>query len=268
MDKKTIIIASVVTVVCLGILCCLVPIEQKRQLHEKWGELAVLAETDDRAQFIIDNEELYPQEILSYYYDYDNCFDFVYNYPFIYGKYPVIEFTDEELNCTEIPAISMEDPRWCYDPIDGGYIFFDGCAAVSLTMANLYLNHNDAVDPRKVSDYATENGCTALLGGIIVDKLPIVFDHFNIGYTEHIYDSATGNPITEDELKSLLDKDDTVVFACLSGDVFGDHAIIICDYDDNGFKINDPSYLNDVKKTVDYGVLSNEIFTIYELYTK
>lgn len=49
----------------------------------KNGEgLQSFAETDERAQFIIDNEELYPDDVLKYVNDEDE-FNYIYNYPFL-----------------------------------------------------------------------------------------------------------------------------------------------------------------------------------------
>ena len=270
MDKKTIIISSVVTVICLGILCCLVPIEQKRALKQEWGELAVLAETDEKAAYIIENKEQYPENILSVYYNCDNPdrLDFVYNYPFHSGKTNAVTFTENELNCTEVPALYMNDIRWCYTDIDGSYIYVDGCATVALTMANLYLNHNDTVDPVKVANYAVQNDLCSPMGGIFAEKLPQIFDYFNIGCTEHIFDLDNDIKVSEDELKAALDKKDTVVYAGMTGETFGYHAMIIRGYDENGFYVNDPEVPEVTEAVWDFETIQNEMALFYELYTK
>lgn len=270
MDKKTIIISSVITVICLGILCCLVPIEQKRALKEEWGEIAVLAETDEKAAYIIENKELYPPDVLWVYYNCQNPdrLDFVYNYPFYINQPRTVAFTEDELNCTEVPAIYMNDLRWCYDKVGENFIYVDGCVTVALTMANLYLNHNDAVDPVKVADYATQNDLCSPMGGIFAEQLPQIFKHFNIEFIGHNFDLDNDVKVTEDELKAALDKDDTVVYAGMTGDTFGYHAIIIRGYDENGFYVNDPEVPEITSKVWDFETIQNEMALFYELYTK
>ncbi len=269
MTTKNIVISAVITAICLVILLLLVPVEKKQQLEKKWGELAILAETDERAQYIIDNEELYPDELLREYYQKNERFDFVYNYPFLKDKYPVIEFTDAELNSEDVPALYMADERWCYNKVGDYYIYTDGCATVCLTMANLYLNNNNSVDPRKVAEYVNANNYTSgIAGGILADKLPVIFDHFGFSYTEHLYDPWSNVFVTEEELKAVLDKEDTVVYIGVDGDTFGSHAMILRGYDENGFYVNDPENPDKTAQVWNYEVFKNELFLMYELYAK
>lgn len=256
-NKKTAIVVSTVFAVILAVMLLLIPLELKNQKYEKWGVLAELAETDERAQFIIDNEELYPDDVLSYVYDEDE-FEYIYNYPFYKDSYKTMSFTDEELNSTDVPELYMDDKRWAYE--QGGLVRYYGCVAVSITMANLYVNHNSYVDPVKIMNYAEDMGYTGL-GGIFETNINNILDYFGISYTEHILEK----PLTESELKAMLDNKDTVIMAAMYGDIFGGHALIVKGYDENGFYINDPASEENTAQVLDFEILENEMGRYWEI---
>ena len=157
MNKKSIIMFSILGVAIVLICFPLIHIESRRAYYDKWGELAALAETDERARFIIENEELYPQDILNLYYRKNDYFDFVYEYPFHKDDYANMSYTEKELNSDTVPALYMIDSRWAYE--DNCRVRVYGCAAVSISMASLYLTHDTCVDPVKIMRYADDMGC-------------------------------------------------------------------------------------------------------------
>ena len=138
-DKKTIAIVSAVFIAILIAMLLLMPIQRKNEFRQKWGKLAELAETNEHAKFITENEELYPTEILDFFYNDPDNLNFVWGYPFHKDDYRSMGFTDEELHSEKVPALYMSDNRWCYQSIDGMYIYDYGCVTVSLTMAYLWL---------------------------------------------------------------------------------------------------------------------------------
>lgn len=256
-NKKTAIVVSVVFAVILAVMLLLIPLELKNQKYEKWGALAELAETDERAQFIIDNEELYPDNVLRYVHDEDE-FDYIYNYPFYKDSYKTMSFTNEELNSDSVPELYMNDKRWAYE--QDGLIKYHGCVAVSITMANLYVNHNPDVDPVKVMTYAADMEYTGL-GGINENNINSILDYFGITYTENILEK----PLTKSELKAMLDNKDTVIMAAIHGEAFGNHALIIRGYDENGFYINDPASEENTAQVLDFGILEKEMDRYWEI---
>ena len=255
-DKKMVIGLLGLFLAVIIIMLLLIPVEEKHEYYLKWGELAVRAETDERAKFAIDNSELYPQEWFNLLYsNSEDIFDFAYRYPFCKDNYKNMSFTDEELNSEEVPAVYMNDVRWVYE--DYG-ILTQGCAAVTITMANLYINHNDAVDPVKINDYANEMGYSGL-GGIELENIADIMEHFGIIAEEHVFDKENGEKITESELKAAVDMENAVVMAAVRGGTFGNHALIIRGYDENGFYINDPADAERTAAQWDFDVFENEL---------
>lgn len=259
-NKKTAVIVSSVFAVIIIVMALLVPVEKKHQFYDKWGKLAVLAETDERAKYITDNEDMYPQNILELYYYDEDKFDFVYNYPFKKDNYKTMSFTEDELNCSEIPAIYMKDTRWAYE--DDCIVSTNGCSAVSLTMANLYLNHNSDIDPVKIMQYIYENDYVGTWGGLSAKYAAEVYEHFGFECVEHAFDNFD---ITEEELKSAIDKENVVIMAGMSGENFGGHVIVIRGYDENGFYINDPANEEKTAAVWSFEDLGSELVRYWEL---
>lgn len=253
-DKKMVFGLSGLFAAVIIIMLLLIPVEKKHEFYKKWGKLAVLAETDERAKFAIDNAELYPDYWFDMLYD-DDDFELAYNYPFMKDSYQTASFTDEELNSEEVPAIYMDDLRWFYEQPS---IRRQGCVAVAITMVNLYLNHNGDVDPVKIVNYADENDFYEI-GGISQEKVNELLIYFGMTPEEHIFDTENGEKITEQELKAAVDTENAAVMAAVKGDTFGRHAFIIRGYDENGFYINDPASPEKTSKCWDFDVFENEL---------
>ena len=138
-NKKLIITFSLIFTVIFALMIALVPIQRRQEFNQKWGRIAELAKEDKRAEFIIENEELYPEGILYFLRSDPSELDFVYNYAFHKDDYSTMSYTEDELSMKTIPKLYMGDYRWCYQTIGGYYIAHQGCTAVSLTMAYLFL---------------------------------------------------------------------------------------------------------------------------------
>lgn len=253
-DKKMVFGLTGLFVAVIIVMLLLIPVEKKHEYYKKWGKLAILAETDERAKFAIDNAELYPENWFRMLYNEDD-FELAYNYPFMKDNYKTMTFTDEELNCREIPAIYMNDVRWVYENLS---IKSQGCAVVAVTMANLYLNHNSEVDPIKIINYAKEMGYYDF-GGMDQENVTDIIEHFGMTAEKHFFDKNNGEKITENELKAAVDTKNAVIMVAVHGDTFGNHSLIIRGYDENGFYINDPASQENTAEQWDFSVFENEL---------
>lgn len=252
-DKKMVIGLTGLFAAVIIVMLLLIPVEKKNEYYKKWGKLAILAETDERAKFAIDNAELYPQSWFDMLYN-DATFEMAYSYPFKKDNYQKMSFTDEELN-SDFPAVYMNDERWIYEDYS---IKNQGCAAVTITMANLAVRHNSDVDPIKVINYADEMGWYGF-GGVDQDSVSKILEHFGLNADEHIFDIENGEKVTEAELKAAVDTEGAAVMAAVNGETFGRHALIIRGYDENGFYINDPANPEKTAAQWDFDVFENEL---------
>ncbi len=273
-NKKAIAMGVTVFAFVTAVMLILIPIENKRKTYEKYGELAVFAETDERAEYIIKNSDEYPESVLKVYYeDTEDMADFewVYNYPFHKDDYMTMTFTEEELNSENVPALYMYDPRWSYEKIGGAYIKVDGCGAVSITMAALYLNHNSDIDPVKVAQVAEYNDFLGTIGGILTKHIAQLLEILGFETVEHNYnceDMTQKETIPLQDIQAVLEKDHVCLVA-MYGDTFGGHAMIITEANDDGtIRINDPASEENTEKVWNYKDIEPELICYWDVSAK
>ena len=264
-QKKNAIVVISTFVVITIIMVLLIPVELKHKRYEEFGKLAVAAETDDRAEYIIKNSELYPEHILKLYYSDDKNFEFVYNYPFLKGSYATMSYTNEELS--GIPSLYMYDPRWGYEYIGNStdIIKTTGCAYVSLTMAYIGLTGNGNIDPVILGRLAYDNSLTAKLDASLkMENVGTLCNMIGLNGTYYNFDTDREGKAIEsiDEIAQHI-SDDSVVFAGMYGDVFGSHAIIIRECDGNNVYINDPAEQEKTEKTWTFDEIKSELKGIW-----
>lgn len=268
MNKKLYFIIPAVIVAMIIVLILLIPIENKRKFYEKYGVLAVNAETDEKSKYIVDNLDKYPEDILElYYFDYDEFIDFVYNYPFHKNDYANMKYTESELNSDQVPYLSMNDNRWAYEEYDGGYIRTDGCALVSLTMAYLYLTGKDDIDPAKIGRLSDSIDGAATFGGVASDKVVELASLIGLNAVEHDYSPLSDNEGNADinVIKNAL-AENKAVMAGMTGETFGGHAIIIRQCNDDGtIYINDPADVEKSEIPWNFYDIQPEMYFIWEL---
>lgn len=263
MEKKQTVALAVFFAAVTAVTALLIPVDAQKRLERQYGKLAVLAKTDERAEYIIDNIEAYPQSILDVYYNNEDNLDFVYNYAFHGNDYASMTYTEEELQSETVPALYMFDTRWGYETIGGDYIKKDGCGAVSLAMAYLAVFHDGGADPVTISRLAEENDCIGMFGGIRARDIARLAELMGFAVTEHSYEE--GGELSEEELQNALDTPGTVVLAAMSGETFGGHALIIRGYGEDGYYINDPASVENTETVWQFDVFKNELIRYYEL---
>lgn len=242
-QKKNAIVVIVTFLVITIIMVLLIPIEQKRERYKEFGRLAEVAETDERAEYIIENIEQYPEYITDLFYRNPDNLEFVYNYPSCKDNYVNMTYTDEELS--GIPALYMSDPRWGYERIgaSNAIIKTDGCAYTCVTMAYIGLTGYGDVDPVILGRLAYDNGLTGMLSsGLKIGEIGDLCSMIGLSGTYYNHNINEGGKEMEsiDELSKHLNSE-SVVIAGMYGETFGSHAIVIRECDGNNVYINDPA---------------------------
>ena len=269
--KTAIIILSTFTAVIITLLA-FIPAENKKQKYAEWGNIAVLAETDQRAQYIIDNKQIYPESIIDILRtDPEGEIEFVYNYPFHKNDYNTMSYTAEELD-GRVPALYMSDTRWCYQTInDYFFLKYQGCVPVSLTMAYIALTGKTDLDPYKITLIAGDIDALADFGGIYNGMVAELIKTIGLNVVEYQFTNDNIQNIQKtdhadiQEMKSILDKGH-VIMAAMGGDTFGYHAIIIRGYEEDSFYINDSEDEENSSKLWSFDELEPEMNYMWDIY--
>lgn len=264
---KDIIIGIVSVAVVVVTLVLLLPVEKNQQLREKYGKLAINAETDERAKYILDNVSEYPDDVLRYYYNITDNTDFVYNYLEHRNDYASMSFTDDELNSPYPPKLYMSDFRWAYQNIGNSFIYHDGCAAVAITMANLYLTKSGELDPYKVALAAEDLGVLAGTGGIETAGVKELCEELGLNAVEYNYDTDIGgsDETVDYELIRSITENGHVCLLGMFGERFGAHAVVVRECTDEGIYINDPGSVDNTELLWDYSYVEPEIIYVWDI---
>lgn len=268
--KKKIIYSVVIAVCCLlalGVLLLMIPIEEKRKLVEKYGKLAINAETDEKSAFILEHVDETPKTLLDHYYMSDDLIDFVYDYYEHGDDYKTMSFTDAELNSGTIPNFYMDDYRWCYEMIGGRYIFSGGCAVVSISMIYVGLTGDGYYDPVKISRVAEELDASGFLGGVRNSEIGNICEAIGLKCNGYNFDPDEGGSGAPDEkqMKEILDKGRPLIIN-MKGDTFGSHAMVLRGYDESGFILNDPASPENSARTWTFDELAPEMLRYWEVW--
>lgn len=264
MSKKTVIGLAALFAVMLAVLLLLIPVQRKRDFYKKWGQLAVLAETNEDARYITEHEELYPDFVLDYFYGNPDELEFVRNYPELKDSYASMSYTEDELN-GQIPALYMFDTRWAYE--DQFYIKTNGCESVALTMAYIGLTGKSDLDPVKITYIAADIDAIGLFGGITAEKTAELCDKIGLHSVEYCFADEDGNKAESadiDEMKSILDKGH-VILAGMIGDTFGDHALIITGCSGDSFTIHDPASRENTERLWHFDEIEPQMHYMWDL---
>ena len=270
--KKTAVVVISTFVVIIAIMVILIPIEKKNEFYAKWGDLAVLAETDPKVKYIIENEELYTERLITLLrIDPEFNLDFVYNYAFHKDDYLTMSYTDEELD-GRVPALYMDDPRWCYQRIstdDSFPIREGGCGYVSLTMAYIGLTGKSDQDPYTIMQLAADIGALSMFGeGFANDKIVEAAEILGMHAVEYSFYNENRQKETHADaelMKDILDKGH-VILASMDGEIFGLHYIIIRGYEGDSFYINDSDDREKTARPWTYEELDAEMRYMWDLY--
>lgn len=201
--------------------------------------------------------EKYPEKFYEIIVKDPTALEYVLDYPVKVGS--DIEYKlDYEPNGS-IPHFLQWDTRWGYHEFKNGVVGLDGCGATCLSMAAVYLTNDTSLTPDEISDYAANNG-------YFVNGSGISWDFFSKG-VEHYDLSSRGVSISESSLKSALERKNPVIASVREGDFTKKgHYILIADYEEGKFVVNDPNSLINSQRLWDWETLKPQIKNMWEIY--
>lgn len=202
--------------------------------------------------------EEYPEELLEMARLNEETLDFVKDYPnrSKYQNQPIDLSGDYTPG--QVPLLMQWDKRWGYDSYGDSNIAISGCGPVCLTMAYLYFTGDTDMNPRKMAEFAYENGYYTEAG-----------TSWSL-WTEGVKQlGLRGETLSLDEnvMKNALDSGGLIVCSMAPGDfTTTGHFILLTGYDENGFFVNDPNRHSTSEKQWDFDTLQGQIKNLWGLY--
>lgn len=226
----------------------------QRTFEETVERLEELGQTNSDIEKICRNLSFYPENMLLALANNPEMTDFVAGYVDS-AREVTGGFTDMEQE-QDFPLLLQWDPRWGYYLYGDSCIGVAGCGPTCLSMVMLYLTENEALTPDVIADYAMEKGY--YVNGIgtawaLIDSFPT---SYGIGVAEV--------RVTENAIKEELEKGKVIICAMGQGDfTVSGHFIVIYDYNENGFLVNDPNCVARSRKSWSFDKLEEQIKKIW-----
>lgn len=221
------------------------------EVEEKLKELA--SENTNIAEIYADRKQ-YPEELLAALANNQEMLGFVMGY--LTADSIVTDGISNEEKKESFPLFLQWDKRWGYANYGTSNIGIAGCGPTCLSMVIFALTGNENATPNKLADYSMKNG------------------HYETGYgtawtlmtaAASTYDiKAKELGLAEDEMKQKLDRGNPIICAMRQGDfTTTGHFIVIYDYDENGFIVNDPNSIERSQKRWTFETLQYQIKNLW-----
>ncbi len=210
---------------------------------------------EEKLQYIEDNPDLFPSELVERLESNPETLDYVYYYPELHDQTPEIDLS-EEAAADEVPLLLQWDSRWGYAEYAGGLIGYTGCGPTCLSMVALYLTDDPTYTPLAVAAYAEE-------AGYCLDSSGTTWDLMREGCT-HYGLVAEELSLVENKMIAALEAGQPLICNVGPGD-FTDagHYIVITGYVDGAFTICDPNSPQRSAQTWSFERLESQIKNIW-----
>lgn len=201
--------------------------------------------------------EDYPQELLEMLEHNEETYDYVANYP------NRDQYLTQEIDLSgvcqpgQVPLLMQWDMRWGYNSYGDSMVGVAGCGPTCMTMAYLSLTGDTSMNPRKMAEYAAQNGYHSEAG--------TAWSFFTEG-AAGLGLSGRELPLSETAMKQTIDQGGVIICSMRPGDfTTTGHFIILKGYDERGFFVNDPNSRKNSEKQWDFETLSGQIKCLWEI---
>lgn len=150
------------------------------------------------------------------------------------------------------PLFLQWDKRWGYNEYGDFNIALSGCGPTCLSMVLVALNRDYEMTPEKVAEFSMKNG-------FYVEGTGTAWSLMTDGAAE-LGVSAAEISLDEQVMKNQLDAGKMIICSVRPGSfTTTGHFIVIYDYDENGFRVNDPNCIYRSSKSWTYQELAAQI---------
>lgn len=195
-------------------------------------DLKALAEEDELIAEIYAEREKYPEELLASLVSNTEMAEFVRGYLTADGTVQG-GFSKEETE-QKFPLFMQWDGRWGYVPYGGSNIGIAGCGPTCLSMVIFSLTGNEDATPDALAKFSEDNGHYVEGIGTSWTLMTTAASAYGL----YAYEIG----LDENTIKQNLDAGCPIICAMRAGDfTTSGHFIVLYDYDEEGFLVNDPN---------------------------
>ncbi len=227
-----------------------------RLLEDKEVEetLAQLARENEDIAGIYAERAKYPEELLAALAANQEMTDFVKGYLTSDGT--VTGGISGEEKGQSFPLFLQWDKRWGYSPYGRSSISISGCGPTCLSMVIFSLTRDEKATPDALARFGMDNGYYMEGQGTLWSYMTEGAAHYGINARELGLD--------EEAMKQYLDRGCPIVCAMRPGDfTTTGHFIMIYDYDENGFMVNDPNSIARSSRQWDFETIRYQINNLW-----
>ncbi len=230
---------------------------EKRDAEEALETIKELSPYYPGMYIVYQNADQYPDEVLKSLASnpemLDYCIDFLNSDGSVTGG-----ITEDE-KPEDHPLFLQWDKRWGYMPYGSvSTVAASGCGPSCLSMVVYYLTGDTSATVDDAASYSLEQGYYVEGVGTawaLLDTYPT------------LYGLKVKHPsLSEENLKNHLDKGNYLICSMRPGDFTSEgHFLVIYDYDENGFKINDPKCVYRSRLSWSYEQIKDDIKRIWSI---
>lgn len=197
------------------------------------------------------NLSKYPSELAELLSRNPETLDFVKSYPDRASLCSQPIDLTNDITSGAVPLFLQWDTRWGYNYYGNEFIAIAGCGPTCLSMAYVYLTGDTKMNPRIMAKWAYNNGYYSSSG----TKWSLWTEGVN-----NLGLSGYEIPLNENSMKKQLDKGGLIICSMSPGDfTTTGHIILIRNYDENGFYVNDPNSIKRSSMQWSYHALQKQI---------
>ncbi len=219
------------------------------------------SETENpKLEFIIENQDIYPPEMIEFLVKYEEVLDFVYRYPVeINENHTSVVDISDDFEEGSVPTFIQWDERWGYISYGDNVIGDSGCGPTCLAMAAVALTGRSQYTPIMVCKYAEDNG-------YYVDGVGTAWSLMEKGVKKLGLNSEKIT-ISKESFRLALNEDKLVILSMGPG-IFttSGHFILVYQYSDGEFYVKDPNSILKSDTGFSYEEIKGQIKSAWAIY--
>lgn len=245
-------------ILCISLYACSEYLGLPPSHGDDEEELESLLSANSKIQQIINNKELYPDRLIESLKHNSELVDFAFDYPEKKGTFNEHIDLSDKYREGQIPLFMQWDKEWGYAPYgQEGVIGLDGCGPTSLSMVYVGLTGDLSYNPQVLAEFSERNGYLDRKTDLTLWAL------MSEGAKKLGLDSKE-LPLDENTMVKELSKGHPIICSMGPGDfTTTGHFIVIYDYADGYFKINDPNSRSRSEKKWSYSDIKTQIKNLW-----